>query len=99
MSPSCLIRLACAVLASLSVAAWPPTAARANDGIFPPASAAKASIDFDGRGFVVNGKRTFLASAGLEYTRVPRALWRDRLQRIKRGGFQYRRNLCLLEFS
>ena len=62
-------------------------AARANDGMFPAAPAAKSSIDFDGRGFLVHGKRTFLVSAGLEYARIPRALWQDRLLRIKRAGF------------
>ena len=62
-------------------------AARANDGIFPPAPAAAPYVNFDGRGFLLNGKRTFLASGGMEYCRVPRALWRDRLLRLKRAGF------------
>ena len=57
------------------------------DGIFPPAATAKPFIDFDGRGFLVNGKRTFLASGSLHYARVPRELWRDRLLRMKRAGF------------
>jgi beta-galactosidase len=48
---------------------------------------AKSAIDFDNRGFLIHGQRTFLASAGIEYARVPRALWRDRLLRIKRAGF------------
>ena len=59
----------------------------ANDGIFPPAPAAKAAIDFDGRGFLIHGRRTPIISAGMEYARVPRALWRDRLQRLQRAGF------------
>jgi len=62
-------------------------AAHANDGIFPPAPAAKPFINFDGHGFLIKGKRTFLASGSLHYGRVPRALWRDRLLRIKRAGF------------
>ena len=60
---------------------------RADDGIFPPAPAARAAIDFDGRGFLLHGRRTPLISAGLEYARVPHALWRDRLQRLQRAGF------------
>jgi len=28
-----------------------------------------------------------LVSAGMEYARVPRALWADRLLRLKRAGF------------
>ena len=55
--------------------------------MFPAAPAAKASIDFDSHGFLINGKRTFIVSAGMEYARVPRALWRDRLLRLKRAGF------------
>ena len=62
-------------------------AAQANDHIFPAAPAAKASVDFDSHGFLINGKRTFIASAGMEYARVPHALWRDRLLRLKRAGF------------
>ena len=60
---------------------------RADDGIFPPAPAAKAAIDFDGRGFLIHGRRTPIISAGLEYARIPHALWRDRLQRLQRAGF------------
>jgi beta-galactosidase len=73
-----LLLLAFAVIASVT---------RADDGIFPPAPAAKASIDFDGRGFLIHGKRTFIVSGSLHYSRIPRALWRDRLLRIKRAGF------------
>jgi beta-galactosidase len=58
----------------------------ANDGIYPPSPTAAKSINFDGRGFIINGKRTFIASGGMEYARVPRALWRDRLLKMKRAG-------------
>ena len=61
--------------------------AKADDGMFPAAAAARSAIDFDGKGFIVRGKRTFIASGSLHYSRVPRALWRDRLLRIKRAGF------------
>lgn len=59
----------------------------ADDNIFPPSAAAKNFVDFDGRGFLINGQRTFIVSGSLHYPRVPRALWRDRLLRMKRGGF------------
>ncbi len=55
--------------------------------MFPAATAAKPYIDFDSKGFLIKGKRTFIASAGLEYARVPHQLWYDRLLRIKRAGF------------
>jgi beta-galactosidase len=63
------------------------SAAHANDGIFPPSPTASSSINFDGKGFIINGQRTFIASGGMEYARVPRALWRDRLLKMKRAGF------------
>ncbi|HTI58417.1 beta-galactosidase [Mucilaginibacter sp.] len=58
-----------------------------NDHIFPAAPAAKSGIDFDSKGFLIHGKRTFIVSAGMEYARVPHQLWYDRLLRIKRAGF------------
>jgi len=79
-------RLTSTLLGLLLLGATARTA-RANDGIFPPAPAAAPYVNFDGRGFLLNGKRTFLASGGMEYCRVPRALWRDRLLRLKRAGF------------
>ena len=64
-----------------------PPNVRANDGIFPPQSAAQGVDNFDGKGFLINGERTFIVSAGMEYARVPRELWADRLMRFKRAGF------------
>src|ERR1035437_1546056 len=61
--------------------------ARANDSMFAPQPAAQGAINFDGQGFLVNGQRVFVASAGMEYARVPQALWADRLMRFKRAGF------------
>lgn len=58
-----------------------------NDHIFPASAIAKPYIDFDSKGFIVEGKRTFIASAGLEYARIPHELWYDRLLRIKQAGF------------
>ena len=58
-----------------------------NDHIFPPSKEAAAFVNYDRRGFIINGKRIFIVSAGIEYARVPRELWKDRLLRLKRGGF------------
>jgi beta-galactosidase len=55
--------------------------------MFPPQAAAKKFINFDGRGFIINGKRVFLASGSMHYQRVPRALWKNRLLKMKRDGF------------
>ncbi|GAA4099502.1 beta-galactosidase [Mucilaginibacter panaciglaebae] len=72
----------------MSAAAQPGTGTPSrNDHMFPSATVAKPFFDYDARGFLINGKRTFIASAGMEYARVPRALWHDRLLRLKRAGF------------
>ena len=62
---------------------WPGN----NDNWFPSAPAAKSDIDFDGKGFIIHGKRVFIVAGDLHYSRVPPALWRDRLLRIKRAGY------------
>ncbi len=75
-------------LAVLLLALCLPSAAWAsNDDMFPPAPAAASAINFDGHGFLIHGKRTFIASGSMEHTRIPRGLWRDRLLRLKRAGF------------
>ncbi|MGO8766326.1 MAG: beta-galactosidase, partial [Limisphaerales bacterium] len=71
----------------LSLAPLMPPGARANDSMFAPQPAAQAVDNFDGKGFLINGQRVFVASAGMEYARVPSGLWADRLLRFKRAGF------------
>ena len=58
-----------------------------NDSIYPPAAVAKPFIDFDGKGFIIDGKRTFLSSGSIHYPRVPRALWDDRMLRMQQANF------------
>lgn len=48
---------------------------------------ARARIDFDGRGYLLDGRRTFLAYAEIHPSRIPRELWRDRLLRLQQAGF------------
>ena len=79
-------RLLCAATLGALTFLLGSSLALANDAMFPPAPSAKTAINFDGRGFMVNGKRTFIASGSLHYARVPRALWRDRLLKFKRAG-------------
>ena len=55
--------------------------------MYPPSASAKASIDVDGRGFIINGRRTYVASGSIHYARVPHELWRDRLLRLQRASF------------
>ena len=62
---------------------WPDS----NDSMFPAAPAAKRFIDFDGRGFLIHGKRTFIVAGDMHYSRIPRAQWRTRLLRIQRAGY------------
>lgn len=73
--------------------------ARANDGIFPPAPAAADAINFDGKGFIIHGKREFIASGSIHYARVPRELWRERLLQLKRAGFNTVQTYVLWNFQ
>ena len=82
LSAISLVLLSCCLLAQ-EVHAESPV----NDNIFRAAESARSAIDFDERGFLIHGRRTFIVSAGMEYARVPRELWRDRLLRLKRAGF------------
>lgn len=76
-----------AVLAVVGGMGFGGRVVRANDEMFPAGAGAKASIDFDGEGFMVRGERAFIASGSIHFTRVPRELWRDRLMKLKRAGF------------
>ena len=58
-----------------------------NDAMFPPPPSVGKAIRVDGQAFVLNGRRTFVASGSMHYARVPRALWANRLLRMKRAGF------------
>ncbi len=78
-----LTLLPCLLTVRAHAAGWP----NSNDSIFPPEAAAKPYINFDGKGFLVNGKRTYIVAGELQYPRTPRAMWRDRLLRIKRAGY------------
>jgi len=76
------------MILELIISSLPCTlSAQINDYMFPAATAAKKNIDYDAKGFIINGKRTFLVSAGMEYARIPHQLWHDRLLRLKRDGF------------
>ncbi|MGC8539527.1 MAG: beta-galactosidase [Phycisphaerae bacterium] len=73
------------VIVFLIISMLPPH--RAHASLFPPRGNAGKFMNFDGRGFIINGKRIFLASGSLHYQRVPRALWKNRLLKMKRDGF------------
>ncbi len=75
--------LFCSFSPQARAAGWPNN----NDSIFPALPAARPYINFDGRGFLIHGKRTFIVSGELQYPRTPRAMWHDRLLRIKRAGY------------
>ena len=44
-------------------------------------------IRYDAQCFTIHGRDTFLYSACCHYPRVPQDLWRDRLTKLKRAGF------------
>ena len=43
-------------------------------------------VAFDSQSFILNGERAFLTSGALHYFRIPRALWRDRLEKARLMG-------------
>ncbi len=45
------------------------------------------TIHYDAQCFTLNGVDTFIHSAAFHYARCPRELWRDRLMKFKRAGF------------
>lgn len=45
-----------------------------------------ASITYDGQSFMIDGRRIWLASGSIHYTRVPRAQWADRIGAAKHAG-------------
>jgi beta-galactosidase len=73
---------------ALALAAHSVLAARmVNDDFYPSAPSAKPFIDFDNKGFIINGHHTYLASGSIHYPRVPHELWEDRLTRLKNASF------------
>jgi beta-galactosidase len=61
--------------------------AMANDAMFPAQTAAASSISWNYNYFVVKGKPTVVSVGEIHYARVPRELWRERLVKMKRAGF------------
>jgi beta-galactosidase len=45
-----------------------------------------ATVTYDNRSFIVDGRRVWLTSGALHYFRVPAPLWRDRLMKLRRAG-------------
>jgi beta-galactosidase GanA len=43
-------------------------------------------VSYDSQSFLLNGERVFLTSGALHYFRIPRALWRDRLEKARLMG-------------
>lgn len=45
------------------------------------------AVTYDGQSFMLDGRRVWIVSAGIEYARVARASWADRIQAAKLAGF------------
>jgi len=45
----------------------------------------KRTIGFDGKSFIINGKRVFIYSGEMHYFRIPSSQWSDRLLKLKRA--------------
>ncbi len=44
------------------------------------------SITYDAQSFLIHGERVFLTSGAIHYPRVPRELWKDRIEKAKAAG-------------
>lgn len=53
----------------------------------PPLFSAPNLIRYDSHCFTIHGRDTFLFSASLHYSRCPEPLWGDRLDKLRRAGF------------
>lgn len=49
--------------------------------------AATPFVTYNSRGFIIKGNPAYVFSGDIDYWRVPKELWRDRLMRIKRSGY------------
>jgi hypothetical protein len=56
------------------------------NSFFSNLGAAMASISYDGQSFLIDGRRTWLVSGAIHYSRVPRELWRDRIHAARQAG-------------
>ena len=45
-----------------------------------------STITYDNHSFMIDGKRIWIVSGSINYTRVPRELWRDRIRSAKQAG-------------
>ncbi|NNM86390.1 MAG: hypothetical protein HKL96_11620 [Phycisphaerales bacterium] len=79
----CFIQSALSIIAVFSLT----MAAFANSDMFKPIGSAATIIHINGRGFTINSKPVFICSGSFHYARVPRALWQNRLLKMKRAGF------------
>ncbi len=73
------------IAASLGGGSWlsvVPLAAQ-EEGIFE----SPRIIKYDSRCFIIQGRDAFVYGAAFHYPRCPRALWRDRLEKLRRAGF------------
>jgi len=59
----------------------------ANDAMFPAQTAAASSMGWQNNYFVVKGKPTVISAGEIHYARVARELWRERLVKMKRAGY------------
>ena len=71
----------------------------ATDAMFPPAPGAKPAIDFDGKGFVINGERTHLKSGLDSLSARAQGSRHDRLLRMARGGYNTVQTYVFLELT
>jgi len=80
-------RIVVGLLASAMALVVASSPVLANDAMFPAQTAAAGSIGWKNNYFVVGGKPIVVSAGEIHYARVPRELWRERLVKMKRAGF------------
>jgi len=75
------------MIPALSLLAVLMFSGKASAVLYHEESSATSTITYSNRSFTINGKPTWVFSGDVEYWRIPRELWLDRLMRVKRAGY------------
>ena len=52
------------------------------------------TVTYDGQSFLIDGRRTWILGAAMEYTRTPEPLWAQRIAAAKQAGFNTIQTSC-----
>jgi beta-galactosidase len=76
------IAVVAVVFAGIAFAEWSPL-----DKLNHEISSATSTITYNGRHFTIKGNPVFLRGGEMHPSRIPQELWRDRMTRLRRAGY------------